>query len=122
MLHLVGLQVDDDSMLHEDEGAGEPSAAAIDRRPAQQKTATQRNRAARRKAADSELLKRKQRKALGKDILRAPDLVAEIEAEADVHHYNAQRRKVWLLYGHAGVMASLPSSPLHCCALLWLAI
>lgn len=87
------LQVDDDSTLHDDEETGEAPVAAIDRRPPQQKTATQRNREARRKAADAESLKRQQRKALGKDILRAPDLVAEIEAEVTAQKYSAQRRK-----------------------------
>lgn len=87
------LQVDDDSSVHEEEGAEETPVAVIDRRPPQQKTATQRNREARRKATDTDLMKRKQRKALGKDILRAPDLVAEIEAEVAEQQFSAQRRK-----------------------------
>lgn len=89
------LQVDDDCNVCDDEaeGTADASAVVIDRRPPQQKTVTQRNREARRKLADKEMSKQRQRKALGKDILRAPDLVAEIEGETLSQQLLAKRRK-----------------------------
>mmetsp|Transcript_6152 Transcript_6152/g.17651 ORF Transcript_6152/g.17651 Transcript_6152/m.17651 type:complete len:394 (-) Transcript_6152:215-1396(-) len=92
------LQVDEDVADDSDEdGAAAPEdASGIDRRPAKQKTTTQRNREARRKAAEAELAKRQQRKAVGAGISQVDQLTAEIEAEEAARQARLLRKQTAL--------------------------
>lgn len=92
----------------EDGAAAPEDASGIDRRPAKQKTTTQRNREARRKAAEAELAKRQQRKAVGAGISQVDQLTAEIEAEEAARQARLLRKQVHLTSN---------LRPHHCCLL-----
>ena len=86
--------MDDDAAEEIDDTQDAAPSQGIDRQPAQQKTTTQRNRDARRKAAETQQALRQQRKALGADIAQMGQLEAEIEAEQAERESKLLRKKV----------------------------
>lgn len=86
--------MDDDAAEGIDDKLDAALSPGIDRQPAQQKTTAQRNRDARRKAAETQQALRQQRKALGADIAQMDRLEAEIEAEQAEQESKLLRKKV----------------------------